>query len=239
MRFDLVERRTSGVCRACAALVQVSNYEAEPTEARRLTFLHRALASRSRNKDRKGWPAGFPDFASPTDQAHEVTRLSDATDEGSRYYIHLFALPRNPTTVFAFQTISRFCESDFTTKPGPSLILFTNRDRPRSGSRQSIWSNTLTHGRITQRCGASTGTVDEVRAAADPFGTNFWNDEGFLTHSFHTVVITAKAIWRRTWKETNLPPANWRPGRNRPDSGPVQQASTSCYLNIEMNDLQI
>ena len=34
-----------------------------------------------------------------------------------------------------------------------------------------------------------TGTVDEVRAAAEPFGMNFWNDEGFLTHSFHTVVV--------------------------------------------------
>lgn len=34
-----------------------------------------------------------------------------------------------------------------------------------------------------------TGPVDDVRNVAALFGMNFWKDEGFLTHSFHTVVI--------------------------------------------------
>ncbi len=34
-----------------------------------------------------------------------------------------------------------------------------------------------------------TGKVADVRAVAELFGMNFWNDEGFLTHSFHTVVV--------------------------------------------------
>ena len=34
-----------------------------------------------------------------------------------------------------------------------------------------------------------TGKLDDIRSVAQLFGMNFWNDEGFLTHSFHTVVI--------------------------------------------------
>lgn len=34
-----------------------------------------------------------------------------------------------------------------------------------------------------------TGKLTDVRAVAELFGMNFWNDEGFLTHSFHAVVI--------------------------------------------------
>ena len=38
---------------------------------------------------------------------------------------------------------------------------------------------------------------------------NFWNDEGFLTHSFHTIVIDRKGGWPRISKEINLLQNNW------------------------------
>jgi protein SCO1/2 len=34
-----------------------------------------------------------------------------------------------------------------------------------------------------------TGPVEQVRSVAVLFGMNFWDDEGFWTHSFHTVVV--------------------------------------------------
>ena len=34
-----------------------------------------------------------------------------------------------------------------------------------------------------------TGSSEEIKAAARRFGLNFWPDEGFLTHSLHTLVI--------------------------------------------------
>ncbi|HLH19993.1 MAG TPA: SCO family protein [Bryobacteraceae bacterium] len=34
-----------------------------------------------------------------------------------------------------------------------------------------------------------TGSPEEIKAAARRFGLNFWQDEGFLTHSLHTLVI--------------------------------------------------
>jgi protein SCO1/2 len=34
-----------------------------------------------------------------------------------------------------------------------------------------------------------TGKLTDIQAIAELFGMNFWNDEGFLTHTFHTVVI--------------------------------------------------
>ena len=34
-----------------------------------------------------------------------------------------------------------------------------------------------------------TGSLAEVREVAERFGMNFWSDEGFLTHTFHTVII--------------------------------------------------
>jgi protein SCO1 len=38
-------------------------------------------------------------------------------------------------------------------------------------------------------CHFLTGTLSDVRNIAGLFGMNFWADDGFLTHSFHTVVI--------------------------------------------------
>jgi protein SCO1/2 len=34
-----------------------------------------------------------------------------------------------------------------------------------------------------------TGSSDEIKAVARRFGLNFWQEEGFLTHSLHTLVI--------------------------------------------------
>jgi protein SCO1 len=34
-----------------------------------------------------------------------------------------------------------------------------------------------------------TGSMADVRAACKGFGLNFWQDEGFVTHSLHTVII--------------------------------------------------
>jgi protein SCO1/2 len=34
-----------------------------------------------------------------------------------------------------------------------------------------------------------TGPLPEVQRVSRMFGMEFWSDEGFLTHSFHTVVI--------------------------------------------------
>ena len=50
---------------------------------------------------------------------------------------------------------------------------------------------------------ALTGKLSEVQSVAELFGMNFWNDEGFLTHSFHTVVIDRKG--RLAANPTNLP----------------------------------
>ena len=34
-----------------------------------------------------------------------------------------------------------------------------------------------------------TGDLAQVKAVCHTFGLNFWQDEGFLTHSLHTLVI--------------------------------------------------
>jgi protein SCO1/2 len=34
-----------------------------------------------------------------------------------------------------------------------------------------------------------TGTLPEVKAVCRLFGLSFWQDEGWLTHSLHTIVI--------------------------------------------------
>jgi protein SCO1/2 len=38
-----------------------------------------------------------------------------------------------------------------------------------------------------------TGSLEEVKALSHNFGLNFWQDEGFLTHSLHTLVIDRRA----------------------------------------------
>jgi len=183
--FDIVEGKHEAYA-AHLHMVPVSNYEAEPTEARRLTFLHRVLDPSANAKIvQVGQPV--PDFTL-TDQAREITHLSQFRGKVVALTFTYSRCP-NPNYCFRLSNNLSILERRFRARIGTNLMLVTividpDQDRDKALER---YANTWKADPAAWRF--LTGTVEEVRAAAEPFGMNFWNDEGFVTHSFHTVVI--------------------------------------------------
>ncbi|HWG19321.1 MAG TPA: SCO family protein [Terracidiphilus sp.] len=167
-------------------VVKVSNFESEPTEAGRLTFLHRTLDPTAEAKIvQVGQPV--PDFVL-TDQAQETTRLSQFK---GKVVALTFAYSRcpNPNYCFRLSNNLSILERRFHARMESDLILMTividpDQDRGKALQRYAdTWKANPAAWRFL------TGTLPDVREVAETFGMDFWSDEGFLTHSFHTVVI--------------------------------------------------
>jgi protein SCO1/2 len=185
VQFDIVEDQHEAYAEHLH-VVQVSNYEAEPTEARRLTFLHRALDPTAEAKIVEvGQP--IPDFTL-TDQAHQVTHLSQFR---GKVVALTFTYSRCPNPSYCFRLANNLSQLErrFHSSAGTGLMLVTIVIDPAQDRDSALQRYADTWKADPAAWRFLTGTIDEVRAAAEPFGMNFWNDEGFLTHSFHTVVI--------------------------------------------------
>ena len=167
-------------------VVQVSNYESEPTEADRLTFLHRTLDPAAAARIvRAGQPV--PDFTL-TDQAQQVTHLSQFR---GKVVALTFTYSRCPNPNYCFRLSNNLSQLErrFRSSAGRDLILMTIVIAPDQD-----------HGKALQRYAGTwkadpalwrflTGSLADVRAVAELFGAGFWDDEGYLTHTFHTAVI--------------------------------------------------
>jgi protein SCO1/2 len=185
VRFDLIESGNEDYAEHLQ-VVQVRNYESEPTEAARLTFLHRALDPSATGKVL--WVGQLvPDFTL-IDQAQQPTRLSQFR---GKVVALTFAYSRCPNPNYCFRlsnNLSRL-ERRFRSSAGQDLILMTvvidpDEDRGKALERYAdTWKADPAAWRFL------TGPLADIRAIADRFGMNFWSDEGFLTHTFHTVVI--------------------------------------------------
>ena len=185
VRFNMVENGSEDYADNLQA-VQVTNYESEPTEAARLTFLHRALDPAAAAKI---VPVGqvVPDFTL-VDQAQNTTHLSQFK---GKVVALTFAYSRCPNPNYCFRlsnNLSRL-ERRFRSSAGSNLVLMTividpDQDRGKALEKYAdTWKADPAAWRFL------TGPIADVRAIAERFGMNFWNDEGFLTHTFHTIVI--------------------------------------------------
>ena len=166
--------------------ISVQNYEAEPTEASRLTFLHRAL---DHTAAQKMIPIGglVPNFAL-TDQSNRSTQLDDFK---GMVVVLSFAYSRCPNPNYCFRLSNNLAQVNrrFHSLTGHSLILLTIVIEPDHDQGQA-----LAHYADTWKADWSawrflTGPLADIHAIAERFGMDFWNNEGYLTHSFHTVVI--------------------------------------------------
>jgi protein SCO1 len=167
-------------------VVKTTNYEAEPTEAGRLTFMHRALDPLAAAKI---VPVGqlVPDFTL-TDQAEHATRLAQFR---GKVIALTFAYSRCPNPNYCFRLSNNLSQLSrrFHDVTGRDLVLVTVVIDPGNDQGKALerYADTWKADPATWRF--LTGKLTDVRAIAELFGMNFWNDEGFLTHSFHTVVI--------------------------------------------------
>jgi protein SCO1/2 len=185
VRFTMMEEGNEEFADHLEA-IKVQNYESEPTEASRLTYLHRAL---DHTAAQKMIPIGglVPNFTL-TDQSNRSTQLDDFK---GMVVVLSFAYSRCPNPNYCFRLSNNLAQVNrrFHSLAGQSLILLTIVIEPDHDQGQA-----LAHYADTWKADWSawrflTGPLADIHAIAERFGMDFWNNEGYLTHSFHTVVI--------------------------------------------------
>jgi protein SCO1/2 len=185
VHFTLVED-TSQVFAENIRIVKSVNGEAEPTEAARLAFLHRALDPKAAAK---AVPVGqkVPDFAL-TDQRHRLIHLSQFK---GKVVALTFTYSRCPNPNYCFRLSNNLAQLQrrFSGRDLGGLILITIVIDPANDQGAALDSYAQTWKVDPDRWHFLTGPLDEVRSVAELFGMGFWSDEGFLTHPFRTAVI--------------------------------------------------
>ena len=185
VRFDMVEKGKADYAENLQ-VIEVSNYESEPTEAGRLTFLAQTLDPAAQEKIVKiGQPV--PDFAL-IDQAHQATHLAQFK---GKVVALTFAYSRCPNPNYCFRLSNNLAQvaRRFKASSGRDLILMTIVIDPAQDRDKALEKYADTWKANPAAWRFLTGPIDDVRNVAALFGMNFWKDEAFLTHSFHTVVI--------------------------------------------------
>jgi protein SCO1/2 len=185
VRFTMVEEGNEEFANHLEA-IKVQNYEADPTEASRLAYLHRALDPTAAQKL---IPIGglVPNFAL-TDQSNRLTELDDFK---GMVVVLSFAYSRCPNPNYCFRLSNNLAQLSrrFQARTGRSLILLTVVIEPDhdQGDELRRYADTWKADWAVWRF--LTGPLSDIRAIAERFDMDFWNNEGYLTHSFHTVVI--------------------------------------------------
>jgi len=167
-------------------IVDTANHESEPTQAGQLAVLDRALDPASAAK---AIPIGkpVPDFTL-TDQLHQTTSLSQLK---GKVVAITFAYSRCPNPNYCFRLSNNLFQLSrrFKGDAGRDLALITIVIDPANDQGKGLEQYAETWKADPAIWRFLTGPVETIRGIAQSFGMNFWSDEGFLIHSFHTVVI--------------------------------------------------
>jgi len=185
VRFTMVERGDKDYAEHLQT-VAVTNFESEPVEAGRLTFLHQALDPTALAKI---VPVGqlVPDFTL-VDQAQNTTHLEQFR---GKVVALTFAYSRCPNPNYCFRLSNNLAQVSrrFQDRTGRDLVLMTIVIDPDNDQAKALERYADTWKADPATWHFLTGRLTDIREIAEMFGMNFWGDEGFLIHSFHTVVI--------------------------------------------------
>lgn len=162
------------------------NLETEPLEARRLAIVSRfanpAAAATVLNPQQI-----VPDFTL-TDQARNQVAFSQFK---GKVVALSFAYVRCPNPAYCFRLTNHLGELQkrFAKRLGSDLVLLTVIIDPEHDQNDAIRQYAEIWHANPQTWHFLTGPLPEVQRVSRMFGMEFWNEDGFLTHSFHTVVI--------------------------------------------------
>jgi protein SCO1 len=185
VRFKMVEE-SGRVFADGIRVVKKINTEAEPVEAARLEVLERAIdPAKSARAIKLG--ERIPDFVL-MDQQQQMFHFSQLR---GKVVALTFGYSRCPNPNYCFRLSNNLAQLQrrFPGGTGNDLVLVTVLIDPADGQRgipgtyEKAWRSDAEHWRFL------TGSMEEVRGVAMLFGMNFWNDEGFWTHSFRTAVV--------------------------------------------------
>ncbi len=162
----------------------MANLESEPLEAGKLAALHNAM-----RPETKALSVGerVPDFAL-TDQAGKQIRLSEFS---GKVVLLTFGYSRCPNPNYCFRLSNNLAqvEKRFRGQAGRELVLMTVVIDPEHDkgvdlvNYASVWKADPAVWHFL------TGPLPEIQKVAGMFGTDFWSDDGFVTHTLHTVIV--------------------------------------------------
>jgi protein SCO1/2 len=167
-------------------LHRYENLEQEPLEARRLSIVSKLANPAAAASVLKAQQA-VPDFAL-TDQARNKIAFSQL--KGKVVAIS-FAYVQCPNPAYCYRLTNHLAQLQkrFANHLGNDLVLLTIIIDPEHDQNDAINKYAAIWKANPQTWHFLTGPLPEVQRVSRMFGMEFWSDEGFLTHSFHTVVI--------------------------------------------------
>lgn len=162
------------------------NLEQEPLEARRLAIVSQ-LANPAAAASALNLQQAVTDFAL-TDQARKKVTISEL--KGKVVAIS-FAYVQCPNPAYCYRLTNHLgqLQKRFAKNLGSDLVLLTIIIDPDHDQNDAINKYAAMFNANPQTWHFVTGPLPEVQRISRMFGMEFWSDEGFLTHSFHTVVI--------------------------------------------------
>ena len=167
-------------------LRRYENLEQEPLQARRLGMVAdlanpgaAAIVLNSRD--------AVPDFTL-SDQARNKIAFSQL--KGKVVTLN-FAYVRCPNPAYCFRLTNNLgqLQKRFASRLGRDLVLLTIIIDPDHDENDAINKYAEIWKADPQTWHFLSGPLPEVQRVSRMFGMDFWNEEGFLTHTFHTVVI--------------------------------------------------
>ena len=162
----------------------MANLESEPLEAGKLAALHEAM-----RPETKALAVGehVPDFEL-MDQAGRPIRLSQFA---GKVVLLTFGYSRCPNPNYCFRLSHNLArvEKRFRGRAGRDLVLMTVVIDPEHDKGAELVSYSAVWRADPAVWHFLTGPVPEIQKVAGMFGTNFWSDEGFVTHTLHTVIV--------------------------------------------------
>jgi protein SCO1 len=161
-----------------------ANLESEPLEAGKLAVLHNAM-----RPETKALAVGerVPDFVL-TDQTGKEVRLSQFA---GKVVLLTFGYSRCPNPNYCFRLSNNLAqvEKRFSEPAGRDLVLMTVVIDPEHDKGAELVNYAAVWKADPAVWHFLTGQLPEIQKVAGIFGTDFWSDEGFVTHTLHTVIV--------------------------------------------------
>lgn len=175
---------------AYAEQIHVRAYEnaaQEPMAARQLEILDAATSSLSRNEPVLQVGQAVPDFTL-IDQKRESVRLSGLR---GKVVAITFIYTRCPLPNFCFRASNNFgvLHRRFADRMMKDLVLLSVTFDPEHDQPETLADYARTWTKDATGWHFLTGSSAEVKNLCHEFGVNSWQDEGFLTHGLHTVIV--------------------------------------------------
>lgn len=175
---------------AYAEQIHVRAYEnatQEPMAARQLEILDAATSSVPHNTQVLQVGQAVPDFTL-IDQKRESVRLSGLRD---KVVAITFIYTRCPLPNFCFRASNNFgvLNRRFADRMGKDLVLLTITFDPEHDLPEAMANYARTWTKNATGWHFLTGPSNAVKNLCREFGVSSWQDEGFLTHSLHTVIV--------------------------------------------------